>query len=190
MSTQTIAIGFLDSPIGALVLGAGAKGCCLIEFVDRGGLDAIRAQFRGRYGLALEERADPGLDRVRNELAGYFAGTRRTFSFPMHLEGTGFERAVWREVLSIPYGETRTYGAIAASLGRPSAPRAVGRANGRNPLAIAVPCHRVLGKGGVMCGYGGGVRRKARLLALERGGEASPAECYPRWRQSPREVRS
>lgn len=110
----------------------------------------------------------PLTDRVADEVSEYLAGERREFTFPYELRGTIFQLSVWRELCKIPYGETRSYGEIAAAVGSPRAARAVGRANNRNPIFIAVPCHRVIGADGSLVGYGGGLDVKARLLELER----------------------
>ncbi|MEU8674427.1 methylated-DNA--[protein]-cysteine S-methyltransferase [Streptomyces sp. NPDC048560] len=116
---------------------------------------------------------DPGPFRpVVEQLDAYFAGELRAFDLPMHLAGTPFQRSVWAELTRIPYGETRSYGELAGLLGNPSASRAVGLANGRNPIGIIVPCHRVIGASGSLTGYGGGLDRKQRLLAFENGTEA------------------
>ncbi|UZI27551.1 methylated-DNA--[protein]-cysteine S-methyltransferase [Streptomyces sp. VB1] len=104
------------------------------------------------------------------QLTEYFAGERTTFDLPLNLAGTPFQRTVWAELLKIPYGETRTYGELAEGLGKPGASRAVGLANGKNPVGIIVPCHRVIGASGSLTGYGGGLDRKQRLLAFESGG--------------------
>jgi methylated-DNA-[protein]-cysteine S-methyltransferase len=101
------------------------------------------------------------------ELEEYLAGERRQFSFPLDLRGTDFQLACWRALLAIPYGETRTYGDIARAIGRPQGFRAVGMANNRNPVAIVVPCHRVIASDGTLCGYGGGLDVKRKLLRLE-----------------------
>jgi methylated-DNA-[protein]-cysteine S-methyltransferase len=106
---------------------------------------------------------------VREQLAEYFAGERREFDVPMQLAGTAFQRRVWEELVRIPYGTTITYAELARRVGRPTAVRAVGAANGRNPISILVPCHRVIGADGKLTGYGGGVERKQWLLELERG---------------------
>jgi methylated-DNA-[protein]-cysteine S-methyltransferase len=102
-----------------------------------------------------------------DEIEEYFAGQRRQFTFPLDLRGTGFQLACWRALLAIPYGETRTYADIARAVGKPSAFRAVGMANHRNPIAIVVPCHRVIASDGKLCGYGGGLEVKRKLLELE-----------------------
>jgi methylated-DNA-[protein]-cysteine S-methyltransferase len=101
------------------------------------------------------------------QLQEYFAGERREFSFPLDLRGTDFQLACWRALLAIPYGETRSYGDIARAVGKPQGFRAVGMANNRNPLAIVVPCHRVIASDGTLCGYGGGLEVKRKLLELE-----------------------
>lgn len=104
-----------------------------------------------------------------DQLKAYFAGELKEFDLPMRLDGTPFQRTVWEQLRRIPYGETRSYGELADALGNPKAPRAVGLANGRNPLGIIVPCHRVVGANGSLTGYGGGLDRKKRLLDFERG---------------------
>jgi methylated-DNA-[protein]-cysteine S-methyltransferase len=113
-----------------------------------------------------DDSADP-LRRTREQLAAYFAGERTSFDVPLALEGTSFQRAVWAQLLRIPYGEVVSYGQIAARLEKPGASRAVGLANGRNPVSIIVPCHRVIGSTGKLTGYGGGLDRKQALLDLE-----------------------
>lgn len=112
-------------------------------------------------------------ERVAEELKEYFAGKRRTFTFPLEPEGTAFEKRVWKALEKIPYGETRTYSDVARSIGNPTAARAVGAANGRNPIPIVVPCHRVVAAGGKLGGFGGGLPLKKKLLSLE--GANSPA---------------
>lgn len=108
---------------------------------------------------------------VVQQLDAYFAGELRTFDLPLHLAGTPFQQSVWAELQRIPYGETRSYGELADLLGKPGASRAVGLANGKNPVGIIVPCHRVIGASGSLTGYGGGLERKQRLLAFENGTE-------------------
>lgn len=118
------------------------------------------------------ERVDDALPAATAQLAEYFAGERTAFDLPLAPRGTAFQQAVWAALRDIPYGETRSYGELAAALGRPGASRAVGLANGRNPISIVVPCHRVVGAGGKLTGYAGGMERKSWLLALELGGGA------------------
>ena len=116
-------------------------------------------------------RDDDAFDEVRTQLVEYFGGRRREFDLPLAPRGTKFQLQVWAALLEIPYGETTSYGAIAAGLGHPNGSRAVGAANGRNPISIVVPCHRVIGAGGSLVGYGGGLPRKRALLDLERQDE-------------------
>jgi methylated-DNA-[protein]-cysteine S-methyltransferase len=126
----------------------------------------------GRTAASLDpewRRADEPFAEVRRQLAEYFDGERDEFDVPLEMTGTHFQRRVWRALRQIPYGETTTYGELARRVGRPSASRAVGLANGRNPIAVIVPCHRVIGSDGSLTGYGGGLERKRLLLELEVG---------------------
>ncbi|MGK5731454.1 methylated-DNA--[protein]-cysteine S-methyltransferase [Streptomyces sp. URMC 124] len=116
------------------------------------------------------ERDPAPFARTREQLEEYFAGSRTAFDLPLALTGTDFQRAVWNALLEIPYGETVSYGELAARIGRPTAARAVGLANGKNPVGIVVPCHRVVGATGDLTGYGGGLPRKRRLLTFEQAG--------------------
>jgi methylated-DNA-[protein]-cysteine S-methyltransferase len=109
----------------------------------------------------------PILVSATEQIAAYFSGERRDFTLPLQMEGTPFQQRVWNELLKIPYGETISYGELARRIGNPNASRAVGLANGRNPISIIVPCHRVIGANKTLTGYGGGLERKATLLALE-----------------------
>ncbi|MFJ9940374.1 methylated-DNA--[protein]-cysteine S-methyltransferase [Streptomyces erythrochromogenes] len=120
------------------------------------------------FGERVAAGEEPFPEVVR-QLAAYFAGELTDFDLPLRLEGTEFQRSVWEQLARIPYGETWSYGKLAARLGKPNASRAVGLANGKNPVGIIVPCHRVIGASGSMTGYGGGVERKVRLLAFEAG---------------------
>jgi methylated-DNA-[protein]-cysteine S-methyltransferase len=148
------------SPVGDLLLTGDGVALCGCWFTDDDG-GAAR-----RQGL---ERDDVAFADVAAQLREYFAGTRTTFDVELAPAGTEFQRRVWAQLRTIPYGETRSYGAVAAELGTPGASRAVGLANGRNPISIIVPCHRVIGADGSLTGYGGGMERKRHLLDLERG---------------------
>ncbi|MEU8541497.1 methylated-DNA--[protein]-cysteine S-methyltransferase [Streptomyces sp. NPDC048717] len=119
----------------------------------------------------------PFAEAVR-QLDAYFAGELTEFDLPLHLVGTPFQLRVWGQLRLIPYGETRTYGELAEALGNPAASRAVGLANGKNPVGIVVPCHRVIGAGGSLTGYGGGLDRKRRLLAFEAGEQAAEETLF------------
>ncbi|WP_432071803.1 methylated-DNA--[protein]-cysteine S-methyltransferase [Streptomyces wuyuanensis] len=149
-----------DSPYGPLTLVATDSGLSGLYMTEQ----------RHRPGEETFGDPDPRPFReVIRQLDAYFAGELREFDLPLHLVGTAFQRTVWEQLLLIPYGETRTYGELAGALGNPGASRAVGLANGRNPVGIIIPCHRVVGASGSLTGYGGGLARKQRLLAFERG---------------------
>ncbi len=146
------------SPVGPLTLFASAQGLVAIEFEH--GHRAGRADAR-------DDPDHPVLGQCRAQLDAYFAGKLRVFEVPLAAAGTDFQRAVWRVLQEIPFGRTESYGWVARQIGNPKAVRAVGLANGRNPLPIVVPCHRVIGQDGTLTGYGGGLGRKQTLLALE-----------------------
>jgi methylated-DNA-[protein]-cysteine S-methyltransferase len=148
----------LETPIGTLVLIA--SGDALVEIY-------LPGRAPGGTRDTGDAGAHPVLGRARDQLAEYFAGSRRTFDLPLGPQGTAFQQAVWRALLAIPYGATCSYAQIAGVVGKPSASRAVGAANGRNPLAIVVPCHRVIGADGSLTGYGGGLAQKEWLLRHE-----------------------
>ena len=156
---------------GNRLSGAGAKAGgpgYLLEFVDRRGLERELQILRGRLRRHIVPGEHQYLDRLACELDAYFAGGPFLFTTPLQLAGTPFQRTVWEALLGIAPGTTRSYADIAATLGRPGAVRAVGRANGDNRLAIIVPCHRVIGSDGTLTGYGGGLWRKQWLLEHER----------------------
>jgi methylated-DNA-[protein]-cysteine S-methyltransferase len=119
------------------------------------------------FDTAIERADHPVLGETIRQLGQYFAGERRTFELPLEFRGTDFQRQVWTTLLAIPFGETRSYLDVARSLGNPDAVRAVGAANGRNPISIIAPCHRVIGTSGALTGFGGGLEAKAWLLAHE-----------------------
>lgn len=150
----------MESPVGELLLTADDKALTGIYF--EGGHD------RPAVDGESEERANhPVLKAARRQLEEYFAGRRKTFELPLAPQGTAFQRRVWKALASIPYGETQSYGEIARRIGSPKAVRAVGAANGANPIPVVLPCHRVIGANGSLTGYGGGLPRKQKLLALE-----------------------
>ena len=166
---DTIKFSWIETPLGPMIAGANARGVCILEFTDRRMLEHQLDTLRKRFKTALEPGEHDHLRTVGEELREYFAGTRRVFSVPVAAPGTPFEERVWRALSEIPYGETRSYAAIARIVGSPAAVRAVGRANGMNRIAIVIPCHRVVNKSGELGGYGGGLWRKRRLLHLESG---------------------
>jgi AraC family transcriptional regulator of adaptative response/methylated-DNA-[protein]-cysteine methyltransferase len=152
-----------------VVAGATDEGVCLLEFCDRRMLETQLRRLSRHMDAVYLPGGHPLLDAVARELEAYFGGTLERFSIPLQLPGTPFQRGVWDALREIPYGTTTSYGALARSLGRPAAVRAVARANGDNRVAIVVPCHRVVGADGALTGYGGGLWRKRKLLALEAG---------------------
>ncbi len=168
--SDCILTAWMESPLGPLIAGATSEGVCLLEFTDRRMLEAQCATLRKRFGCAIVPGENEHLRRLRTELGEYFDGRRTKFSVRLVYPGTDFQRSVWEELLRIPHGKTVSYEEIARRLGTPGAQRAVGHANGLNRIAIVIPCHRVVNKGGTLGGYGGGLWRKQKLLDLERGG--------------------
>ena len=156
----------LESPCGPLLCVVDEAGAVVrIEFGK--GRDSQKVTERMReHGIEVVEDPARTAD-LRRQLEEYFAGERREFDLTLAPEGTPFERSVWEELRRIPFGETRSYGEIARAIGRPNAFRAVGRANGANPIPIVVPCHRVIGSDGSLTGFGGGLEAKSRLLEIE-----------------------
>lgn len=157
----------ISTPLGTMLSVAAPDGLCLLEFADRPMLQTQLRRVRQRFLAPIIGGTHPLLDQVESELAEYFAGQRREFSVPLKMTGTPFQQQAWEALLAIPYGETLSYGEQAARIGRPEARRAIGRANGDNRMSIIIPCHRVVRADGSLCGYGGGLWRKQRLLELE-----------------------
>lgn len=149
----------LASPVGEILVAGDHQG--LRRIIFQGGAHPMTIPGAWR-------RDDAAFNEARRQLTAYFGGDLREFDLPLAPEGTPFQKAAWAELCRIPYGETLTYGAQAARLGQPNASRAVGAANGRNPLGIVIPCHRVIGASGKLTGYYGGLRIKEALLELER----------------------
>jgi methylated-DNA-[protein]-cysteine S-methyltransferase len=144
--------GLYESPIGWIEIKGSENGVLSVKFVDQ-----PKSEFATRTILEMAIR----------QISEYFMGTRRTFDLPLAMHGTNFQRQVWGQLMTIPYGKVATYQEIAKAIGRPQAIRAVGAANARNPISIIVPCHRVIGKDGSLTGYGGGIWRKEWLLRHE-----------------------
>jgi methylated-DNA-[protein]-cysteine S-methyltransferase len=150
----------IDTPIGELLLVGDGRALHGVYMQEGRRPKAIRPGW---------ERSETAFDEARTQLGQYFAGDRREFNLPLAMNGSEFHRRAWNALLKIPYGETITYGEQARRIGLPEAARAVGTANGQNPLAVVVPCHRVIGANGSLTGYGGGLERKRLLLELESG---------------------
>ena len=165
MSTQhtsTLYVDTLDTPIGTLVLAADAEGLRHIEFPSNRHPVSREGWVPGAEGAAADILA-----MTSQQLREYFDGARRDFELPLAPRGTAFQIEVWRTLATIPFGATWNYGELARAIGKPDAMRAVGAANGRNPLPIALPCHRVIGADGSLTGFGGGLPIKEALLRLE-----------------------
>ncbi len=159
----------METPLGPVRAISDGLGIRLLEFDDN---QRVATQMRAMHKYDARE-VEPGTDRVldqlETELRRYFAGSLREFTVPLAAPGTGFQESVWRVLRAIPYGRTWSYAQVAEAIGRPTAVRAVARANGDNRVAIIIPCHRVIGSDGSMTGYGAGIPRKQWLLAHERG---------------------
>ena len=166
---EMIRADWFDTPVGPMIAVADARHLLVMEFFERKSLAAeLRAVQKAAKGQIGVGRFPP-IDQIERELAEYFAGTRASFDTPLAPLGTPFTRSVWDELRRIPVAETRSYSQVAAALGRPDATRAVARANGANPIAIVVPCHRVIGADGSLTSYGGGLWRKRWLIEHEAG---------------------
>jgi methylated-DNA-[protein]-cysteine S-methyltransferase len=164
-TSKTFVSKTVRSPVGVLTLIASGDGLAAILWEnDRPG--------RVRLDVVAEDAKHPVLVETERQLAEYFAGRRKAFDLTLDFAGTEFQKKVWRALLTIPFGETRTYAQIAKQVGDPKAVRAVGAANGRNPISIVAPCHRVIGSNGKLTGFAGGLDVKAQLLRLE-GAEAT-----------------
>lgn len=165
-SDARVVVRLIDSPLGALAAAATDEGLALLEFANN---DRLERQVGGLFRHFGPTRGGehPMIDQVAGEISEYFAGTRHQFDVPLVIRGTAFQEQVWRELLTIPYGETRAYADLAESLGLRNGQRAVGLANGMNRIAIIIPCHRVIERAGGLRGYGGGLWRKKFLLDHE-----------------------
>jgi methylated-DNA-[protein]-cysteine S-methyltransferase len=151
---------YMDSPVGALKLVAHDQALVAVMWDNED-------HKRVRLAELVEDRQHPMLHKVKQQLEEYFAGQRQQFDLPLDFKGTVFQQQVWQALLNIPYGETRSYKEIAVQLGNEKAVRAVGAANGKNPISIIAPCHRVIGSSGALVGFAGGLDKKQILLNLE-----------------------
>jgi len=162
----------VETPIGEMIAAATETHLVVLEYSRRQRLDQQLARLTRTTGFVLERGDSRIVRELRRELDEYFRGERKVFSVPIDARGTPFQMRVWTQLRRIPYGTTTSYGRLALRLGRSEAVRAVARANGDNPLAIIIPCHRVIGADGSLTGYGGGLWRKKKLLDLEARTEA------------------
>jgi O-6-methylguanine DNA methyltransferase len=164
---ETVLCAQIESPIGSLRLLSTARGLAYVELPHASGRGLEGWLRRSLPGVRCEEAFAPNR-AAAVQIVEYLEGKRRRFDLALDLRGTAFQQAVWRALVAIDYGETRSYAQVADTIGKPRAVRAVGAANGANPLALVVPCHRVIAADGTLGGYGGGLELKARLLAMER----------------------
>ena len=163
---ETVHSAEFDSPVGVLRIASTASGLAYLGLPNAGGCGLAGWLARAAKGARREHAFAPNREAIRQVLE-YLEGKRSDFDLPLDLRGTTFQRAVWRALCEIPYGSTRSYAEVARSVGNPNAVRAVGTANGANPVPLVVPCHRVVASGGKLGGYGGGLDLKRRLLAME-----------------------
>ena len=168
-SLTPVQVTRLLTPLGPMVVAATDEELCLLEFSERPRLETQIKRLRARLDCAVSPGRNAVLRQTEQELEAYFGGGLTTFSLPLLLKGTPFQTEVWKALLEVPFGSTASYGELAVAIGNPQAVRAVGKANGDNPLAIVVPCHRIIGTDGKLTGYGGGLWRKKALLELESG---------------------
>lgn len=168
-TSEVRSIDWYESPVGPLIARATDSALCGLSFCDADRLQERLHELRERHATTLQAGGNRVLNDLRVQLAEYFAGQRRTFTVSLHSPGTPFQERVWAALCEIPYGETWSYLQLAVRIGDALATRAVGYANGANPIAIVIPCHRVINADGGDGGYGGGLWRKRILLDLERG---------------------
>ncbi|HEY9783291.1 MAG TPA: methylated-DNA--[protein]-cysteine S-methyltransferase [Leptolyngbyaceae cyanobacterium] len=166
-----IATQILETPLGAMLIGAVREGICLIEYADRRMLEHNYAIIRKQFGYPVLPVTNNQIEHLRDELSRYFAGQLTEFTTPLVPYGSAFQEKVWSELGRIPYGQTISYDELARRISQPTASRAVAKANGMNRINIVIPCHRVIGKDGQLTGYGGGLWRKRLLLELEATGK-------------------
>jgi AraC family transcriptional regulator of adaptative response/methylated-DNA-[protein]-cysteine methyltransferase len=167
-SARALFAAWLDTPLGPMLAVADEKALHLLEYTDRRGLERQIERLRAGVGGGIVPGRTAPIAEIEAELAGYFDGRSTWFATPLARRGSPFEESVWSALVAIPPGQTRSYSELAQTIGRPRAVRAVARANGANPFAIVVPCHRVIGADGALVGYGGGLARKRWLLDHER----------------------
>ncbi len=172
----------IDSPVGPLTVVAQDDQLCALLWPNERPNRVI-------LGAMVATPHHPTLQNVVQQLQEYFSGQRTQFDIALHAQGTPFQQQVWQALLTIPYGETRSYAQIACQIGNPKAVRAVGAANGRNPISIIVPCHRVVGSDGTLTGFAGGLEIKARLLQLEMGDQHGALKADSKTRLAQRDAR-
>jgi AraC family transcriptional regulator, regulatory protein of adaptative response / methylated-DNA-[protein]-cysteine methyltransferase len=166
-ASECLKVSLIETPFGPMLAAVNERAVVLLEFADRRGLERSYANMKKRFGVPAVPGENEITKQLRRELGEYFDGKRKDFSVTCELRGTEFQERVWRELMRIPHGDTRSYSQVAKLVGKPGAERAVARANATNRLYVLVPCHRVISHDGKLSGYGGGLARKKRLLELE-----------------------
>ncbi len=167
---RALKAGWLETPVGAVLLAGDDDALYLLNFIDQTSIIRKIALVQKKLRATLELGSSHSVDMAKRELAEYFAGKRRVFATPLAMQGTVFQNLVWETLKTIPFGQTMSYTDLAKKIDKPSAFRAVAQANAQNPLAILVPCHRVINADGELGGYSAGLERKSWLLAYERNG--------------------
>lgn len=165
---ETLKYCTFETPIGDMYAVSSDQGICLLEFTERKELNKELKELAKHFETDIQEGESDYLTQLKKELTDYFNGELKSFTIPLIFTGSDFQKKVWNALLEVPYGETRTYMEQTLVLGDPKAIRAVASANGRNKIAIVVPCHRIIGSDGSLTGYAGGIDRKRFLLNLER----------------------
>ena len=160
----------IDTDIGSMIIGVTNDRLCLLEFNKPERVERTLTKLQRIYHYSIIEGENELFDKVESQLKEYFTGILKKFTIPLELIGTPFEKLVWSKLLTIPYGQTRSYLEIAKSIEKPTGFRAVARANGSNNISIIIPCHRVIASNGKLQGYGGGLEKKEKLLNLEKFG--------------------
>jgi AraC family transcriptional regulator of adaptative response/methylated-DNA-[protein]-cysteine methyltransferase len=166
----------IETDIGTMIAGAVEEGICLLEFSDRRMLNTEYKDLAKHFKTTIQEGESRYFKTLRKQLKEYFEGSRKEFIIPLVTPGTSFQQAVWKELINIPYGTTRSYQEQSVALGKPDSIRAVASANGMNRISIIIPCHRVIGSDGRMTGYGGGLRRKKWLIDHEKKYSGKPID--------------
>jgi AraC family transcriptional regulator of adaptative response/methylated-DNA-[protein]-cysteine methyltransferase len=170
-------VAVIAGPLGPMLAAADERALCFLEFVAEVDMARIYRELKEIFQLPLVPGTNTVLKKLESELAEYFAGQRKNFTTPLRTKGTSFQEKVWEQLRKIPSGATTSYGDVARRIGRPSAVRAVARANAANRICILIPCHRVIAASGAISGYAGGVWRKRKLLEIEGKRPCSPAAC-------------
>jgi AraC family transcriptional regulator of adaptative response/methylated-DNA-[protein]-cysteine methyltransferase len=172
--TAVINMTEFSTPLGPMLAGATSEGICLLEFTNRIRLEKEFSELQRLLNATMQPGRNQHLDQLENELREYFEGKRKSFSVPLHTPGNEFAQAVWKTLREIPYGKTCSYKEQAEMMNNPKAIRAIASTNGRNRLAIIIPCHRVIGSDGNMTGYAAGIDKKKWLLKFERENSGVP----------------